>query len=308
MSDEADLIDVEDRFKATLDKFGRTYQTYSLEREINLAPVDDEEGFRLEQQHDLVKDILGDALSDAWPHHGLYPSFVGEPRDVLDCGFGTASWCAEVAEYDPDCLVIGLDIALHLATDFPENCSLEIADLNETITLASSSIDFVHSRFIAGGLSRYRWPGYLSDLFRTLRDGGWIQLMEWDLSFRSNNGEDDKLQALREWTRLYYMALDQSRQPAGKRLTQVTQLEDMLRTARFQNVSTRSIEVPTCGWDSRSKKIGEKNLANMQALIEAVARYPVLSRGLTDPATFEQILSAARAELALESAQPFLRL
>lgn len=39
--DEAGLKDVEDRFKATRDWEGRTYQRYSLEREINLAPIDD---------------------------------------------------------------------------------------------------------------------------------------------------------------------------------------------------------------------------------------------------------------------------
>lgn len=35
------LTDVEDRFKATQDWQGRTYQQYSLEHQVNLAPVDD---------------------------------------------------------------------------------------------------------------------------------------------------------------------------------------------------------------------------------------------------------------------------
>ena len=55
---------------------------------------------RLEQQHLLLKELLSD-----FPHHRLYPEFVGEPREVLDLGFGTASWCSDVGLYDPDCNV-----------------------------------------------------------------------------------------------------------------------------------------------------------------------------------------------------------
>lgn len=35
------LTDVEDRFRETRDWEGRTYQQYSLNHEINLAPIDD---------------------------------------------------------------------------------------------------------------------------------------------------------------------------------------------------------------------------------------------------------------------------
>lgn len=60
-----------------------------------------DEANRLENQHSLIKDIF----AGLWPQHRLYPDIVGEPVDLLDCGFGTASWAAEVAEYDPDCTV-----------------------------------------------------------------------------------------------------------------------------------------------------------------------------------------------------------
>jgi hypothetical protein len=38
---QTELTGVEDRFKATQDWQGRTYQRYSLEHQVNLAPVDD---------------------------------------------------------------------------------------------------------------------------------------------------------------------------------------------------------------------------------------------------------------------------
>lgn len=41
MADEVSLTDVEERFKATKDWQGRTYQQFSLDHEVNLAPIDD---------------------------------------------------------------------------------------------------------------------------------------------------------------------------------------------------------------------------------------------------------------------------
>lgn len=60
----------------------------------------------------------------------------------------------------------GLDVALQMAGDYGENVLLEVADLNEKIDFKGESFDLVNSRFIAGGLARHRWPGYLSDIFR----------------------------------------------------------------------------------------------------------------------------------------------
>lgn len=41
MADETSLTDVEEKFRATKDWRGRTYQQYSLDHEVNLAPIDD---------------------------------------------------------------------------------------------------------------------------------------------------------------------------------------------------------------------------------------------------------------------------
>lgn len=74
--------------------------------------------------------------------------------------------------------------------------------------------------------------------------------MEWDLQFRSNNGQDDSLGALQDWTRLYHAALDASATLGGRKLTQISQLEDMVRSARFESVRCEVREIPTCGWSA----------------------------------------------------------
>lgn len=35
----------------------------------------------------------------------LLPDFIDDPKNVLDCGFGTGDWIYEVAEAYPDCNV-----------------------------------------------------------------------------------------------------------------------------------------------------------------------------------------------------------
>jgi hypothetical protein len=46
----------------------------------------------------------------------------------------------------------------------------------------------------------------------------------------------------------------------------------------------------------------------MSTLIESIARYPVVNRGICTSDVFDQIIKAAREELAKSEAQPYLRL
>ncbi len=104
-----DIVDLEDRHRDTEAHFGRLFQRYSLLQQINLSPVDEvsldlvhlvalideaeqQESYIQQQQHLLLKDLWND-----WPPHRLYPALVGDPRHILDCGFGTGIWSAEVA-------------------------------------------------------------------------------------------------------------------------------------------------------------------------------------------------------------------
>lgn len=149
--------------------------------------------------------------------------------------------------------------------DVTDKFSSQVANLNDRSSFPNESFDFVHSRFVAVGIGRFRWPSYLTDIYRyalfspwwtitqifdrILRHGGWLQVTEWDLQFRSNNGRSDSLQALREWTRLYHASLDATGVPEGKKSTTVAQdCEAWLRTARFQGVRTDVRDVPTCAW------------------------------------------------------------
>ncbi|KAL8855963.1 MAG: hypothetical protein Q9178_007413 [Gyalolechia marmorata] len=129
---------------------GRDYQKFSIDHAIHFVPVDDDEADRLESQHRVLNIVFDGRL--------FFPP-VGPIRSVLDCGYGAASWAAEVAENDPDCTVIGVDISPHMKPDdLPDNFVPQLDDINRPFTFDANSFDFVHSRFVGGGINRNRWP------------------------------------------------------------------------------------------------------------------------------------------------------
>lgn len=84
---------------------------------------------------------------------------------------------------------------------------------------------------------------------RLLRNEGWVQITEWDLTFRSDTGNMDNLQALQEWTRVYIEALGRTSRAEGRKSARVTHdCETWLRMAGFINVSSDIRDIATCPW------------------------------------------------------------
>ena len=89
----------------------RDFQKFSIDHSIHLVPVDkvnghprllvdtfssawQEDAYRLETQHRIFNLVFDGRL--------IFPP-VTSPKDVLDCGYGAASWAVELAEIYPDC-------------------------------------------------------------------------------------------------------------------------------------------------------------------------------------------------------------
>ncbi|KAL8830547.1 MAG: hypothetical protein Q9191_001370 [Dirinaria sp. TL-2023a] len=101
------------QYLETITVHGREYQKYSIDNSIHFVPVDEEEADRLESQHHMLDTVFDRRL--------IFPP-VAAVRDVLDCGYGAASWAIEVAETYPDCTVVGVDISPQMKPDdTPEN-------------------------------------------------------------------------------------------------------------------------------------------------------------------------------------------
>ncbi|KAL2046992.1 hypothetical protein N7G274_001010 [Stereocaulon virgatum] len=106
-------VAVDPKYRELITIHDRDFQKYSIENTVHLVPVDEREIERLEAQHRVFSLMFDGKL--------IFPPMT-KVENVLDCGYGSASWAIEVAEQYPDCEVIGVDISPHMKPDdTPEN-------------------------------------------------------------------------------------------------------------------------------------------------------------------------------------------
>ncbi|KIM31824.1 hypothetical protein M408DRAFT_327242 [Serendipita vermifera MAFF 305830] len=130
-----------------------------------------EEGGRLDEQHNMLKEHLG----------GLFPCpdvvaqvMAGgeeQTKSVLDLGSGSGVWCLDVAHQFPQAQVIGLDTAPNLQQTKLPNCKFEIWDINQGLTPFYGQYDIVHMRFIQGIVDHH---AATIEAVRCLKPGGLI--------------------------------------------------------------------------------------------------------------------------------------
>ncbi|PGH10984.1 hypothetical protein AJ79_05135 [Helicocarpus griseus UAMH5409] len=283
---ESGTTELDESFLELVTYQGREFQKYSVENNIYLGPVDDDEIERLEVQHQVLSEVFENRL--------IFPPVPG-PKRVLDCGYGNGTWAVEVAEQYPSCDVIGIDISPHMKPDeTPENLWLQVDDLNRPFTFPTNYFDLVNSRLVASGLDKTRWPRYMQDIKRTLKRGGWVQMVEMYLNVQSDNGTITEENALRKWSKRYVEAIEESKDPrVGMKLG------NLLSSAGFVNVETRLINLPLSAWpvDPRLREIGAMNRNNAHRLLRSLALYPLMERLHLSQEQFETLVTQAHAEI-----------
>ncbi|KAI0815775.1 S-adenosyl-L-methionine-dependent methyltransferase [Xylaria sp. FL0064] len=239
MADQADTVELSDEVQETFILHNRSFQRYSIDNNTYFVPVDEDETLRLRIQHG--------ALTMMFDNRFIFPP-IDSPRRVLDCGFGTGEWALQVAWQYPRCEVRGIDVTPHHHNpeEGLENLYLDIDDLNMPFQFPSNHFDLINSRLVAGGINNERWTGYIRDILRCLRPGGWVQMVEIDFNAQSDNGALADNSALRQWSQTYLFAMEQCKNPRAPR-----RLGGWLRHAGFTDVDERMIPLPMCAWSDR---------------------------------------------------------
>ncbi|KAJ5666808.1 hypothetical protein N7462_011217 [Penicillium macrosclerotiorum] len=282
---DSQTVELDREFLDIITVQGREYQKYSIDHRTYFGPVDEEEAQRLDEQQRVFQRIFDDRL--------IFPP-IRRLRRVLDCGHGAASWAIEVAEQHPECDVIGVDIAPQMSPDdVPENLWLQVDDLNRTFTFPSDHFDLVHSRLLATGINRARWPSYIRDIVRVLRPGGWVQMTEIYFNVQSDNGSITDEHALRKWSTQYMRALEDR-----KDLRIGSRLRNHFTDAGLVEVDTKMIPLPLSAWstDPRMREIGHYNSANSQQLLHSLALYPLTQRLHMSESSFNALVEQAQEE------------
>ena len=115
-------------------------------------------------------------------HIGLLPPQVSltERQSALDIGCGPGEWVLEMAERNPGCQVVGLDISQRMITHARSralvqqlpNARFKVANACEPLPFPDASFDLIHARFVTGFISTEYWPRFLQECLRILRPNG----------------------------------------------------------------------------------------------------------------------------------------
>ena len=122
---------------------------------------------RLDVQHYALREALGTN----------YLAPVQGPLLVLDVGTGTGQWAYDLCRKFPRALVIGLDLEPSKG-GAPPNYRGVRANVLQGLPFEDDALDFVHQRLLFSGVPVRSWPTEVAELVRTVRPGGWVELVE----------------------------------------------------------------------------------------------------------------------------------
>ncbi|KAF9059006.1 S-adenosyl-L-methionine-dependent methyltransferase [Rhodocollybia butyracea] len=135
----------------------------------------EEERERLDWQNQHLTQVLCDGQL-------IYvPKFSPDPGDeILDSAAGTGIWLLDVSrKVHSNVSLTGIDISQrHFPTQYPQNVTFAVHTVTNLPESWSSRFSLVNQRLIFGALTHEQWGMALSELYRILKPGGWIQLLE----------------------------------------------------------------------------------------------------------------------------------
>lgn len=154
-------------------EYGRKLNNSS---EIYRLPADEEELDRLNKQQKMFIEIMG-KYPPCLP--GILQDDVpGEPKACLDLGCGSGAWIMELARDYPSSLALGIDLAPKQSTTMPDNCSVEVDDINLGLEHFYGKFNVVHAQLISSGIKNYE--KLVDDISCVLRPAGLMHILEFD--------------------------------------------------------------------------------------------------------------------------------
>ncbi|KAI7849785.1 S-adenosyl-L-methionine-dependent methyltransferase [Circinella umbellata] len=176
---------------------------------------------------------------------------IEKPTTIVDIGTANGIWAIEMAAEHFNARVIGIDIkppTTHQQVTGPKNLSYVEADINDPLPLEDASVDFIFQRSMGTVIRKDKWNHILEEMFRILKPGGYIELIEQDLWHHNpgpvQNAFDTFMQEqCVEW---------------GLDFAFTESLGTKIEESGFENLEYRQLDIPIGEWpkDAELKQFG----------------------------------------------------
>ena len=188
----------------------------------------------MEQTQEFWKMLLGG--------NSLVP-LVDDPNALFvdaNCRFG--EYAIELAREYPHTPVIGIGREYHSPIGRPINCRLVVENVATGTTFGANSCRFIQSRDVALTLRREQWLPYLSELYRMLEIGGYLQVLEvsvWRQYAQEQGG------GYKSWSERLFPALAEIK---GVCVVGLETLNQVAAEAGFSEIVPIHIRIPVGQW------------------------------------------------------------
>ncbi|KAG6085654.1 hypothetical protein E4U16_003458 [Claviceps sp. LM84 group G4] len=230
---------------------GRTYHSDKFNTDY-FAPNDDHHLKSLDLNHHYLTILFDDQLF-------LAPLERHKAHRVLDVGTGSGIWAIEFGDRFPNASVVGTDISPCQPQWVPPNVRFEIDDATLEWTWNANHFDLIHIRYIVGGIQD--WTALFKEAYKFCSPGGWVESVEYDVEFRSDDGTIELEPVLSSFVELF--------QEAGNVLKSSFFVQEIREKAfdeaGFVDKNVVRYKIPAGPW-SKDRKLAEVGLIARAAL------------------------------------------
>lgn len=238
---------------------GRTFHNYGNTE--YWGPNDETQNEQLDIGHHMCTLILDNKLYLAPIEKNI--------QKALDIGTGTGIWAIDFADEHPSATVIGTDISPIQPTWVPPNLKFEIDDAQLEWTFADNDFDYIHIRCLMGSIDN--WPLLYQRAFKATKPGGYIEHLDMDIQFTSDDGTVKEGDIMYEWSKVFIGAGEMM----GRTFTIARNSKQLLEEAGFVDVVEKTYKIPVGAWmeDPKWKEIGRWDLLYLTTGLEGMALY-----------------------------------